>query len=138
MKQITLFVALLLVSVIARAEVYKCKTQEGVVYSEQPCANNATVVNNLAKKPSEENVRAAQTRLANDIHQVEEKEKQERQERQARESRQGARVIAIVVSTHSSSTTVQTYGQNQNTQAPVSQTTSKTTDNRAQVSRMPR
>jgi hypothetical protein len=78
MKQIILFAALILVSVTARADVFKCKTPNGMVYSEHPCANDATVVNNLAKKLSAEDVRAADARLENNIRQVEDNERQAR------------------------------------------------------------
>jgi Domain of unknown function (DUF4124) len=139
MKKSILFVALILISASAGAEVYKCKTPGGVVYSEQPCAGNATVVNNLTKNPSDEDVSAAKIRLSNDMHQIAEKEKQTRLEQQDRDSRQGTRVVAIVVVPRSTGTTiVQSYGQNQNVQAAVPQTTSKTTNNHTQASKVPR
>lgn len=138
MKQIILFAALILVSVTARADVFKCKTPNGMVYSEHPCANDATVVNNLAKKPSEEDVRAADARLENNIRQVEDNERQARQERQSREWQQATREITIAVPTRSRSTTIQSYRQNQNLYVPVPQTTSKASNNQSQINRLPR
>jgi hypothetical protein len=118
MKQIILFLALILMSVLARAEVFRCKTQDGVVYSEHPCANAKEVaaVSHLAKQPSVEDVRAAQSRLDSNILQVEENERQvrqERQEAQARELRQGT-PGRVVVTTRSTSTTTQPFVPNQN------------------------
>lgn len=77
MKQIILFMATTLTAVFAQAEVYRCQTQDGFVYSERHCASDATPIKNLSKKPSEENVRAAQSRLENDIHLIEEKDRQD-------------------------------------------------------------
>ncbi len=116
MKQIILFIALILISVLAKAEVIRCKTQDGVVYSEHLCVNarEATIVSNLAKKPSAEDVRAAQSRLDSNILQVEEHERQESLERQARELRQGT-PARVVVTTRPASTTTQPFVvQNQN------------------------
>jgi hypothetical protein len=138
MKQIILFAALILVSVTARADVFKCKTPNGMVYSEHPCANDATVVNNLAKKPSEEDVRAADARLENNIRQVEDNERQARQERQSREWQQATREITIAAPTRSRNTTIQSYRQNQNLYVPVPQTTSKASNNQSQINRLPR
>ena len=139
MNRIVLFVALTLISVPAIADVFKCKTQDGVVYSEQPCAKDATVVSNLAKDPSEEDVNAAKTRSSNDINHVEAYQRKEKQERQARESRQGTRVVGIIVMTRSSSTstttttTTKSFGQNQNSQAQSSQAAGKFTGNNPQA-----
>ena len=138
MKQIILFAALILVSVTARADVFKCKTPNGMVYSEHPCANDATVVNNLAKKPSAEDVRAADARLENNIRQVEDNERQARQERQSREWQQATREVTIAVPTRSRSTTIQSYRQNQNLYVPVPQTTSKASNSQSQINRLPR
>lgn len=84
MKRIFVFVALMPVAVLASAEIFKCATPDGVVYSEHPCATDAKVVTNLAKKPSAESVRRAQARLDNDIRQVQNDERQAENERQAR------------------------------------------------------
>lgn len=135
MKRIFLFVALILISVLARADVFRCKTQDGVVYSEHPCATDATVVTNLAKKPSEEDIRAAQSRLDSNIRQVEE---HERQEKLARESRQATNVVGVVVMTHSSSTTTQSFVQNQNLHGQSSQPAGRTLNSQAPVNRVPR
>ncbi len=126
MKQLILFVALILMSVLAKAEVFRCKTQNGIVYSEHPCADakEVTVVSNLAKKPSAEDVRAAQSRLDSNIRQVEEHERQESQERQARELHQGTQVVGAVVTSRSVRTTTQSFVQNQNIPAQQSPQTS--------------
>lgn len=50
MKQVFLFIALTLIAVSARADVFKCQTANGVVYSEQPCAKGAKPVNSGAKR----------------------------------------------------------------------------------------
>ncbi len=77
MKKMVMLAALLMVALSARAGVFKCATPNGVVYSEHPCASDAKEVSNLAKKPSEENVRSARMRLANDMREVSNKELQD-------------------------------------------------------------
>lgn len=77
MKQPVMLAVLLLVALSAIAGVFKCATPNGVVYSERPCASDAKEVNNLAKKPSEENIRSARMRLANDMLEVSNKERQD-------------------------------------------------------------
>lgn len=44
MKHGTLFAALLFVATISYADVFKCNTADGVVYSQIPCSNDATVL----------------------------------------------------------------------------------------------
>jgi len=82
MKRMIAFMVLLLVAGSAGAAVFKCATPNGVIYSEHPCAAEAQTVTNLAKKPSEAEVRNANERLRNNMREVEEKERQEQAWRQ--------------------------------------------------------
>lgn len=83
-----ILIALMLLALpSANAEIFRCKGAEGIVYSERPCASDASVVKQLAKKPSAENVREAQSRAERNLRQVEEKERMENLERQASQAR---------------------------------------------------
>jgi hypothetical protein len=42
MKHLTLFLFLVLTTSVAQANVFKCKTPEGIIYSEQPCPTGST------------------------------------------------------------------------------------------------
>ncbi len=84
MRHMIVFAALSLFAASANAGVFRCTTPNGVVYSEHPCASDAKAVNNLAKKPSDEEVKSAQTRLRNDMREVQEKERQEQWQRNNR------------------------------------------------------
>jgi hypothetical protein len=99
MHRIFLFPLLILLSTACAAEVFKCKTQEGVVYSEHPCAENASVMKNQNTSPSAADARAARNRAANDQRQVEENSRKEMAERQAREAAE-PRVVSIIVTRH--------------------------------------
>jgi hypothetical protein len=88
MIQNFIFIALiLLVPTFADAQVFRCKSADGIVYSERPCASDAAVVKQLAPKPSVENARDAQARLERNLRQVEEKERTESMERQISQAR---------------------------------------------------
>lgn len=63
MKQPILFITLILISVFARADVFKCETQDGTVYSGKPCAQDATTVNTLVKNPADGNPTFTQQEL---------------------------------------------------------------------------
>lgn len=98
MKVAFCFITLMSLAINANAEVYKCSTSGGgMTYSESPCSTNATVVNNLAKPPSEENVKAAQARLESNIQQVQAHEQQENFDRQQRNSQQNSRTVTVIV-----------------------------------------
>ena len=90
MKQRIIFLAWLLMSSSAYAEVFRCKGESGMVYSERPCASDAAVVNHLAKKPSEENAREASSRLDRTLRQIEEKDRQEDIDRRSRSVSRGS------------------------------------------------
>jgi len=136
MKQVLLFVALMLASVLASAQVFKCNTQNGMVYSEQPCGKDATAVNNLAKEPSEEDVKAAQLRQANDNIDDKEYQKKALEERQAQEARQSTRVVGVIVITRPGTiitTTNQVVSSNQNSQVRPPPTVVRPAGNHAQA-----
>ena len=99
MKQVSLFALLTLISTTGSADVFKCKMQEGVVYSEHPCAENASVMKNQSTTPSQNDVRAAQRRASNDQRQVQEYSRKEMAERQAREAAE-LRGDSIIITTH--------------------------------------
>lgn len=82
MKRLIAFMTLLLVTGSAGAAVFKCATPNGVIYSERPCASEAKTVVNLAKEPSEAEVRSANARLRNNMREVADKERQEQAWRQ--------------------------------------------------------
>ena len=70
MKKLIILIPLVLIASAANGEVFKCKTSEGTVYSEIPCASNAKSINTTNGTPSEDDVRAAETRMRNDINQA--------------------------------------------------------------------
>jgi hypothetical protein len=86
-RKFMLIALMLAVSASVDAEVFRCKGAEGIVYSERPCASDASVVKQLAKKPSAENAREAQSRAERNQRQVEEKERMENLERQTSQAR---------------------------------------------------
>jgi Domain of unknown function (DUF4124) len=51
MRQAILLMILMLATVLAEASVFKCNTPDGVVYSEQPCSENATEIDVHAADP---------------------------------------------------------------------------------------
>jgi hypothetical protein len=102
--------------------VFKCKTQQGVVYSERPCAENAAVVKNQIAAPAEDDVKAAQDRALNDRRQVQAILRQEEAERRAREAAE-PRVAAVIIGTRTKTTTMTTITTTQvSSQAPHSGT----------------
>jgi cytoskeletal protein RodZ len=96
MKQIVLFAFLILISAVGKAEVFKCKIGEHVVYSESPCDENAAVVKNNSSNPSATEVRAARNRASNDMRQVQQIERKEAAEHQAREVAKPS-VVAVII-----------------------------------------
>ena len=51
--RILVLVTLMLITVLAKAGVYKCETSTGLVYSEKPCAKDSKPLNFQPVKPSE-------------------------------------------------------------------------------------
>lgn len=122
MKQIALFAFLILMSTTGKADVFKCKTQQGVVYSEHPCAENAAVVKNQIAVPTDDDVKAAQDRALNDSRHVQAIQRQEEAERRAREAAE-PRVAAVIIGTRTRTTTMTTITTAQaSSQAPHSGT----------------
>ncbi len=70
MKQLVLLVTFILSVSSAHADVFKCHTADGVVYSETPCADNAMVVNTHAAEPSAEDAQAAREQTMRDNQKV--------------------------------------------------------------------
>ncbi len=64
MKQWVSFVAILLVAMAANADVYKCKTAKGIVYSEEPCDDDAASTVKSGREPSAAAADEARARTA--------------------------------------------------------------------------
>lgn len=108
MRQFALFAFLILTSIAGEADVFKCKTPQGVVYSEHPCAENAAVVKNQIAAPTADDVKAAQVRALNENRQVQAILRQEEADRRAREAAE-PRVAAVSIGSRTRTTTITTF-----------------------------
>lgn len=108
MKQLVLLVTLALLVASAHAEVFKCKTDDGVTYSETPCAGNA-VVSPGSPAPSAEAAQAAHDQMVRDNTYVADSAR-ERAARDARDAKLRRPVVSSVTITIRHTTPVYANG----------------------------
>jgi hypothetical protein len=118
MKQFVIFAILILISASGKAEVFKCKTRAGVVYSEIPCAENSDVLKNQSSAQSAGEVRAAKACVAKDNSHVQAFERKEAAELRAKEAAKPRVVTMIVVEKPSANPTIKYSSTHQSSHAP--------------------
>ncbi|WP_237247004.1 hypothetical protein [Sideroxyarcus emersonii] len=91
MKQTLLLAALLSISPLASAGVFKCETPAGFVYSEQPCAGNSRQLDFHPVKPSEPVVAPDKTMQQLEQQSAAQKKSREAMEKSAADNAAAAR-----------------------------------------------